>query len=169
MSGNTDSALVYQRTEKGEDIMRAGARALGHVARRILPMIDGRRRVADLPENVRPGDLEAAITELQSLGLIRFTGRREPVPRQDLEAQQEADQMMLAKVKTDLQGLFVREMGAPGGIWDARVADAVNLVVLRRVLREAIDISYFRSGSEVARRLVQIVRPVFRTGTQQKH
>ncbi|MGH1361511.1 MAG: hypothetical protein ACRBC3_22335 [Burkholderiaceae bacterium] len=166
MSGNTDAALIYQRTEKGEELMRAGARALGHVARRILPMIDGRRRVADLPENVRPGDLEAAITELQTLGLIRFTGRADPLDAQDLLAQQEADQILLSQVKNDLNGLFVREMGPPGEIWDARVADTVSMVVLRRVLREAIDVSYFRSGSEVARNLVEIVRPIFRSGNK---
>ena len=164
MSGNTDAALIYQRTEKGEDMLQAGARALGHVARRILPMIDGRRRVADLPENVRPGDLEAAITELQTLGLIRFTGRSEPLEEQEVIALQEADQILLATVKADLAGLFTREMGQPGEIWDARVADTVSMVVLRRVLREAIDVSYFRSGSEVARSLVETVRPIFRAG-----
>lgn len=164
MSSNTDQTLIYQRTEKGEDMLRAGARALGHVARRILPMIDGRRRVADLPENMRPGDLEAAISELQALGLIRFTGRAGPITTQDQKVQDETDQTMLAQVKTDLNGLFVREMGAYGEIWDTRVAETANMVLLRRVLREAIDVSYFRSGSEVARNLVKIVRPIFRSG-----
>lgn len=159
----TDIGLIYQRTAAGEALLGAGARALGHVARRILPLIDGHRRVADLPDNVRPGDLEAAISELQTRGLIEFTGRAEPLPEQDLLAQEEADQLLLAQIKIDLDGVFFREMGSAGEIWDARVNDSVNLVVLRRILREAIDVAYFRSGSEAARNLVAVVRPIFRT------
>lgn len=163
MSRPTDATLIYQRTEAGEALLRAGARALGHVARRILPMIDGRRRLADLPDNVRPGDLEAAISELQTRGLIEFTGRIDPLQEQELKAQEEADQILLAQVKLDLDGVFFKEMGSAGEIWDARVNDCVNLVLLRRILREAIDVAYFRNGSEAARNLVSIVRPVFKT------
>ena len=77
MTSERKAGVIYQRTEAGDSLLRAGSSALGHVARRILPMIDGRRRLADLPETARPGDLEAAITELQTQGLIRFTGRVE--------------------------------------------------------------------------------------------
>lgn len=163
MSRDNDSTVIYQRTEAGEALLNAGARALGHVARRILPMIDGRRRIADLPDTVRPGDLEAAISELQTRGLIEFTGRAEPLPEEELHAQEEADQLLLAQIKADLDGIFFREMGSAGEIWDARVNDCVNLTVLRRILREAIDVAYFRSGSEAARNLVSRVRPVFRS------
>jgi hypothetical protein len=161
MIGNTDSGLVYQRTEAGEALLRAGANALTQVARRLLPLFDGRRRVADLPSNMRAGDLEAAITELQTQGLIRFTGRADLGPPEG-RASLEAERVILAELKVELDGLFAREMGEPGKVWDARVQDCVNLLILRRVLREAIDIAYFRSGADAARRIVAVVRPIFR-------
>lgn len=162
MTRNVDAALVYQRTEAGEDLLRAGATALGNVARRILPMIDGRRPVAQLPDEMRPGDLEAAITELQTQGLIRFTGRADSLGEEQIRAQMIADRASLQKLKIELDGLFTLEMGNPGEVWDARVRDSVSLTVLRSVLREGIDVAYFRSGSSVARRLVDKVRPIFR-------
>lgn len=162
MSDNTEPALVYQRTERGEDLLAAGASRLGRVARRLLPLFDGRRRVADLPDTMRPGDLEAAITELQTEGLIRFTGRDDSQPDVDERARSEAEFSELVLLKSQLAGLFSREMGNPGEIWDARVADCVSLDVMRRVLREAIDVAYFRSGAAVARSIVDQVRPIFR-------
>ena len=162
VSDNIKPAIVYQRTERGEDLLRAGAAVLGQVARRLLPLIDGRRRVADLPETVRPGDLEAAITELQTEGLIRFTGRDDSQTEADLRARSEAQLGELVLLKSKLAGLFTREMGKSGEIWDARVSDCVSLDVLRRVLREAIDVAYFRSGAAVARSIVDAVRPIFR-------
>jgi hypothetical protein len=33
--------------------------------------------------------------------------------------------------------------------------------VLRRVLREAVDVVYYRNGESAARRIVAAVRPVF--------
>lgn len=167
MSDNIEPAIVYQRTERGEDLLTAGASKLGRVARRLLPLIDGRRRVADLPETVRPGDLEAAITELQTEGLIRFTGRDESQSEIDLQARSQAEFSELVLLKSELAGLFTREMGNPGEIWDARVADCVSLDVLRRVLREAIDVAYFRSGAAVARCIVDQVRPIFRNRRRQ--
>ncbi|MGB7183000.1 MAG: hypothetical protein WA888_08565 [Burkholderiaceae bacterium] len=166
MTDNIKPAIVYQRTERGEALMRAGAAALGQVARRLLPLIDGRRRVADLPDTVRPGDLEAAITELQTHGLIRFTGRNDGQTEAELRARTEAEHSELVLLKAELSGLFTREMGNPGEVWDARVADCVSLDVLRRVLREAIDVAYFRSGAIVARSIVDAVRPIFRRRRQ---
>ena len=162
MSTRRDIGVIYQRTEAGESLLRAGASALGQVARRILPMIDGRRRLADLPEAVRPGDLEAAITELQTQGLIRFTGRIEPISNEERKRQDAEDMALVARAKADLDGMFAREMGKAGEIWDARVRDSVNLLVLRRVLREGIDVAYFRAGYEAARNLVAAVRPLFK-------
>ena len=162
MTGDRNAGVIYQRTEAGESLLRAGSNVLGHVARRILPMIDGRRRIADLPETARPGDLEAAITELQTQGLIRFTGRVEPVSNEERARQKADDHALLTRVKADLTGMFAREMGQAGEIWDARVRDSVNLVILRRVLREGIDVAYFRAGSDAARNLVAAVRPLFK-------
>ncbi len=162
MKERIEPGIVFQRTERGDALMRAGAAALGNVARRLLPLIDGNRRIGDLPDNVRPGDLEAAITELQTNGLIRSTNQAEPPNERALQAQTQAEMAMLAMLQTELNGLFKREMGKPGEIWDARVADSVNLNVLRRVLREGIDVAYFRSGADVARNLIDAVRPIFK-------
>ena len=165
MSANLQPGVVFQRTERGEALLRAGAAALGNVARRLLPLFDGRKSLGDLPDNVRPGDLEAAITELQTNGLIRSAGTAEPQSEEVVKAQTNAEMAMLAMLQTELNGLFQREMGNPGKIWDARVADSVNLNILRRVLREGIDVAYFRSGADVARNLIDAVRPIFRNKT----
>lgn len=162
MNLQRDGGVIYQRTEAGESLLRAGTAALGQVARRLLPLIDGRRRLADLPEAVRPGELEAAITELQTQGLIRFSGRVEPVSNDERRELEAAEHALLSRAKADLSGMFAREMGKAGEIWDARVRDSVNLLVLRRVLREGIDVAYFRAGSEAARNLVAAVRPLFK-------
>jgi len=135
MKENIQPGVVFQRTERGDALLRAGAAALGNVARRLLPLFDGQRTISDLPNNVRPGDLEAAITELQTNGLIRSTGVAEPLSEEVIKAQTQAETAMLTMLQTELNGLFQREMGKPGEIWDARVADSVSLNVLRRVLR----------------------------------
>lgn len=165
MKDNVLPSVVFQRTERGDALMRAGAAALGNVARRLLPLFDGQKRISDLPDYVRPGDLEAAITELQTNGLIRTTGAAEQPSEEVIKVQTRAESAMLAMLQFELNGLFQREMGKPGEIWDARVADSVNLNVLRRVLREGIDVAYFRSGADVARNLIDAVRPIFRNKT----
>ena len=52
-------------------------------------------------------------------------------------------------------------------IWEARIADCVSMEVLRRVLREAVDVVHARNGEQAARRVITAVRPIFesaRTG-----
>jgi hypothetical protein len=153
--------LIYARTAAGEAEVAARQLPLTSSARRLLVLIDGRRAVALLSNFVRAGELDALASELLSHGLIEAIGIAELPDEAGRMARLLAEQAALQAAKRRLQRLFEVELGAAGHVWDARVADSVNLEVLRRVLREGVDVVFYRSGEAAARRIVAAVRPVF--------
>ncbi|ODT35238.1 MAG: hypothetical protein ABS55_09415 [Lautropia sp. SCN 70-15] len=153
--------LIYARTAAGEAEVGARQLPLSASARRLLVLIDGRRAVALLSNFVRAGELDALAGELLSHGLIEAIGIAELPDEVGRMARLLAEQAALQAAKRKLQRLFEAELGAAGHVWDARVADSVNLEVLRRVLREGVDVVFYRSGEAAARRIVAAVRPVF--------
>ncbi len=153
--------LIYARTAAGEVEVGARQLPLSASARRLLVLIDGRRAVALLSNFVRAGELDALASELLSHGLIEAIGIAELPDEVGRMARLLAEQAALQAAKRKLQRLFEAELGAAGHVWDARVADSVNLEVLRRVLREGVDVVFYRSGEAAARRIVAAVRPVF--------
>jgi len=153
--------LVYARTAAGEAEMSARALPISSSARRLLTLIDGRRAVALLSNFIRVGELEALAGELLTHGLIEATGLADLPDEAGRLARLRAEQAALQDAKRRLQRLFEGELGTAGRVWDARVADSVNLDVLRRVLREGVDVVFYRSGEAAARRIVAAVRPVF--------
>ncbi len=161
MDTGPDPRLIYARTPDGHEEAETPRRGLGPAARRILVLIDGKRRVGDLPSFARPGELEPALVELESQRLIEVAGLADEPTEAERRARAAAEQALLNEAKRSLRGLFGRELGTAGYVWEARVADSVNMEVLRRVLREAVDIVYYRNGEAAARRIVAAVRPVF--------
>ena len=97
--------------------------------------------------------------------IVEASGIAEPPDEAGRLARQLAEQVALQSAKQRLHQLFEREFGPAGHVWDARVADCVNMEVLRRVLREAVDVVYYRHGEASARRIVAAVRPVFEPRT----
>ncbi|HRO61266.1 MAG TPA: hypothetical protein PK177_19245 [Burkholderiaceae bacterium] len=153
--------LVYARTGAGETELAARERPLSGSARRLLMLIDGRRTVGLLSNFVRTGELDALLAELFEQRLIVSAGVAEPPDEQSRLARQQAEQASLMAARKQLDRLFEREFGTAGHVWDARVADCVNMEVLRRVLREVVDVIYYRHGEAAARRIVAAVRPIF--------
>ena len=157
--------LVYARTAAGDAELSARQLGLSGSARRLLMLIDGRRAVGLLSNLVRTGELDALLAELLAHQLVEATGIAEPPDEAGRLARQLAEQAALQSAKQRLHQLFEREFGTEGHVWDARVADCVNMEVLRRVLREAVDVVYYRHGEASARRIVAAVRPVFEPRT----
>lgn len=153
--------LIYARTPAGEQEVSARQRPLSASARRLLALIDGRRAVALLSNFVRASEFDALANELLSHGLIEAIGIADLPDESGRLARLLAEQSALQAAKRRLGRLFEAELGASGHVWDARVADSVNLEVLRRVLREGVDVVFYRSGEAAARRIVAAVRPVF--------
>ncbi|HMM52645.1 MAG: hypothetical protein LC136_10885 [Burkholderiales bacterium] len=161
MSAEPDPRLVYARTADGDDESAEPRRELAPGERRILNAIDGQRCVGDLVQFARPGELGPILAELEARRLIEVVGLADEPSEAERRARASAEQALLERAKHGLRGVFGAELGAAGQVWEARVADCVSMEVLRRVLREAVDVVYFRSGEAAARRIVAAVRPVF--------
>lgn len=153
--------LIYARTAAGEAETAARSCELSSSARRMLMLIDGQRTVGLLSQFARVGEFDALAEELLSVGLIRTAGVADAPDEVGRLARQAAERAALLAARQRLQGLFAAELGVDGHIWDARIADCVNVEVLRRVLREAVDVVVFRHGEAAARRIVAAVRPIF--------
>lgn len=153
---------VFAKTDTGRRALLGQSVLLDQSARRILILVDGKRTLADLPQFARAGEIERIIDELTARGLIEQVGVAALPSADEQRRRRLAEQALLADVKAQLRGVFETELGAAGQIWEARVSDCVSADVLRRVLREAIDVLYFRSGEPAARRVVAMVKPLFR-------
>ncbi len=156
-----DFRLIYARTRAGDEELAARALELEHAARRILALVDARRSVGDLGQFARPGELAPVLAALERYRLIEPFGLAAEPTAAERRERERAGQARLQAVKHALRNAFAAELGVAGRVWDARVADAVNLDVLRRVLREAIDVVQARSGEAAAQRVLAIVHPVF--------
>jgi hypothetical protein len=155
-----DPRLVYAKTPTGSVEMGERKLGLSPVVRRILIVIDGQRRLADLPAFARPGDLGFIIEELQARGLIALVGIADDPSESERIAHAVEDLRILVAMKNLLRGVFEAELGSAGQVLEARIADSVSLDVLKRVLREGIDAVAHRRGDTAARRIVSLVRPL---------
>jgi hypothetical protein len=66
-----DGSFVYSKTPKGVAEVAARSAQLSMTTRRVLIMVDGKRTVDDLAVLLRPGEIDAVITQLESAGLIQ--------------------------------------------------------------------------------------------------
>ncbi|MDT3678444.1 MAG: hypothetical protein ROZ64_06375 [Burkholderiaceae bacterium] len=156
-----DPRLIYARTPAGDAETSARALELSPTARRILALVDARRSVGDLSLLARPGELAPVLAVLERLVLVEAVAlAAEPTEAQRRERER-AEQARLQAIKAALRDAFAGELGIVGRIWDARIADSVNLDVLRRALREAIDAVELRRGEAAVQRVLAIARPLF--------
>jgi hypothetical protein len=65
-----DGSIVYSKTPKGVAEVAARSAQLSMTTRRVLIMVDGKRTVDELAVLLRPGEIDAVITQLESAGLI---------------------------------------------------------------------------------------------------
>jgi len=157
-----DELAVFERTETGDAALAAPPPGLDRASLRLLMLIDGQRSLADLPRFARAGELDRIVGMLRRRGLVELRGKAALPDTQARQRRLASERAMLEDMKRQLRGVFNRELGHAGEIWEARVADCVSIEVLRQVLREAIDVLYFRGGGEPARRVVALVKPLFR-------
>ncbi len=161
MTREFDPRLVFAKTDSGATEVAARAFKLSTSERRILILLDGRRRLADLPPFARPGELDPIVDRLEACGLIALAGIADhPAQRED-DTRRQKERSVQTRLLASLDGAFEREVGAAGLILEARLRDCVNLEVFRRVLREAIDQVERMRGREAAERLLTRIRPLY--------
>lgn len=66
-----DGSIVYSKTPKGVAEVAARGAQLSMTTRRVLIMVDGKRTVDELAVLLRPGEIDAVITQLENAGLIQ--------------------------------------------------------------------------------------------------
>jgi hypothetical protein len=66
-----DGSLVYSKTPKGVAEVAARSAQLSMTTRRVLIMVDGKRTIDELAVLLRPGEIDAVMTQLESAGLIQ--------------------------------------------------------------------------------------------------
>ena len=160
--GGFDELTVFERTETGDAALATPPPGLDRASLRLLTLIDGQRCLSDLPRFARAGELDRIVGKLRERGLVELRGQADLPDVQALQQRRASERAMLQHMKRELRGVFNRELGHAGAVWEARVEDCVSIEVLRQVLREAIDVLYFRGGGESARRVVALVKPLFR-------
>ena len=66
-----DGSSVYSKTPKGVAEVAARSAQLSMTTRRVLIMVDGKRTLEELAVLLRPGEIDAVITQLENAGLIQ--------------------------------------------------------------------------------------------------
>ena len=155
-----DQRVVYVKTAAGSKEVLARKLSLNPAERRILIIIDGKRSVAELPDFARPGEIVSILASLSQKGLIQVSGMYDLPDAEQIAKRKQEEMLKLERIKTELEGVFERELGFAGQVWDARLSDSVTLDVVRTVLREAIDVLFSRAGEPAARRVIASVRPI---------
>jgi len=158
MSAAPDPRLVFAKTPVGRDEIAQRVLGLSSSARRILILVDGRRRLLDLAPFARQGEIEAIVDELQARGLIALSGIADEITDDELEERARRQRETLEALQHALAGAFVRELGAEGLVFDARVRDCVSLDVMRRLLREALDAVARQRGERAIEPLLRTIR-----------
>jgi hypothetical protein len=69
-----DEGEIYVKTPKGVAEVAVRSATLSMAARRVLIMMDGKRPMHELAVLVRPGEIEAIVTQLESAGLAEKAG-----------------------------------------------------------------------------------------------
>lgn len=159
-SRSFDARLVYVKTPAGAAEITERRLGLSPAARRILIVIDGQRRLADLMAFARAGELGVLIAELESKGLVALASVADTDGVAEREEQIQREREVLARLRASLAGVFVKELGAGGEVLEARIRDCVSLDVLKRVLREGIDAVSAQCGEDGARRVIALIKPV---------
>lgn len=158
---NFDSRLVYMKTALGSTEMLERKLSLSIGARRMLIIIDGQRRLGDLPTFARPGELGAILEELESHHLIALAGIADAMPEAERKVRQRIEDTVLGELKSRLAGVFVAELGeSDGEVLEARMADSVNIEIAKRVLRDAIDVIGTRIDADAAKRVILAAKPI---------
>lgn len=147
--------LVFSRTQSGMREAQSPQRRLSLAARRLLLLIDGKRALADMPDEVCSLELPELLKELERQGMITLTSALDDTGEGD--AGFVHPDLHLSRLKRALAGAFEAELGPQAIVLEARVQDCINLLVMRNVLREVISLVEVRRDAQAAERIAAIV------------
>lgn len=155
-----DSRLVFARTPEGEAELTQRPAELPPASRRVLLLLDGKRCLSDLSPFTRAGELETALESLEQCGLVALSGIAAPPSEEERAARERRGQAALAQLKLLLRASFERELGPNGVVLAERIRDSVSVEVLRRVLRDGLDVLARERGDAAVRRVLARAKPI---------
>jgi hypothetical protein len=150
---------VFHKTEAGALEIAGTARGVTAKLRRALILVDGTKTVADLAPMFRPGEAEAILAELQSLGLVSLAGGQvapvsapgdAPVGPAAALTPARIDEIRLAAVRE-----ISHRLGPNGDTLAMKVDGCKTPEELRAALREAEKILASFLGAEYGRTFAQ--------------
>jgi hypothetical protein len=154
-----DENLVFHKTEAGALEIGGPARGVTAKLRRALILVDGTKTVADLAPMFRPGEVEAILAELQSLGLVSLAGGEvaavsapgsTPAGASGAVTPARFDEIRLAAVRE-----ISHRLGPNGDTLALKVDRCKTPEELRSALREAEKILASFLGAEYGRTFAQ--------------
>ena len=161
MSPSLDPRLIFVRTAAGNAEVELRRLGLTGAARRILVLIDGNRRLSDMPLFARVRELDPLVAGLANRGLISLVGISNDPSPEELAQIAQRQREGLEVLRDALTGAFERELGPGGRVLEARLADCVSLDVLRQLIREAVDGIHHTCGPDAADRILAVVHPLY--------
>ena len=156
-----DPRLVFAKSRQGQDEIARRSNRLTGSERRVLILIDGRRRLVDLAAYVRGGEIGPVIDKLMSFGLVSLSGVAEQPPPNEPPDDPGRRRARLARVQSMLAGLFEAELGAAGRPLDEALAQCPAIERAGLVVRANIDVVGARLGKARAERLIALSRQAF--------
>jgi hypothetical protein len=161
MTRSFDPRLVYAKTPAGMAEVSSRQMGLPVITRRILILIDGHRRLMDLPAFARPDPLEPIVEELESRGLISLVGISEAPVEDNRRDREQRARVALDQMRNEVRGEFGRLLGPRGALYDAQIDETESLDVFRKVLRDAIDEVIRACGRDPAEQILARIRPIY--------
>jgi len=154
-----DENLVFHKTEAGAREIAGAARAVSSKLRRALILVDGTKTVGDLAPMFRPGEAEAILAELQSLGLVSLAGGAVAPVSEPAGAPATPAAALTPERFTEIRLAAVREishrLGPNGDTLAMKVDRCKTPEELRVALREAEKILASFLGAEYGRTFAQ--------------
>lgn len=160
-----DPREIHERTAAGSAEIDTATPGLSHASRRLLVLVDGMRDLETLGALVRAGEIGHLIADLETKGLVRLVGRSEPPNPDENRRLARARETSLARAKRMVAEVLRSEFGSAGHVWEARVADAIDGEVLRRLVRDGIDTLRTRFGEPAAQRAKEALKPLLGPGS----
>ena len=154
-----DENLVFHKTEAGAREIGGADRSVSSKLRRALILVDGAKSVADLAPMFRPGEVEAILAELQSLGLVSLAGGQVATVSAPADAPAAPAAALTPARFDEIRLAAVREishrLGPNGDTLAYKVDRCRTPEELRAALREAEKILASFLGAEYGRTFAQ--------------
>ena len=167
-----DGSVVYTKTAKGIAEIATRTAQLSMTSRRVLIMVDGKRTVDELAALLRPGEIDAVITQLETGGLIHrhaaihaldvptVAGREvDAMPvTQGPSGSEEANPMTLEEAKRRAVRELTDRLGPDAEALSLRIESCRTIEDFRECVREAERFVTGAMGSAAAAEYLRALR-----------